>query len=617
MPEVSRTTPTRAARRRASCACRYARAGSGSRLAATSRRATASARSPGRVLSSARASGSSWSAVMLAGMPGAASPAWRGPDLVREEPSRCAPDRCPADSALDPGRARPGAPVDLAGPPGPERARPGASPTPDRARPGAARGPAARSRAECPRPATPAAPDRGPSAAPPGRATRPDPDRGRADSPLDRGRPGASPDARATPGPERGLSAASPVRGPARAPQPARAWPAPSGRRRSRSARPVPARQLSVRPVRAPAAPDLGLPARATPLSPPRRDPPPRSPVLAPSPRPGRASARPAPPNPPPSLRGPVPPSLRDPALPVLRGRALPVLRGRAPPVLRGRAPPSLRGRAPPVRERALGASPDRVAARLERSLSVSGAGRAPRRTGPEPPPDRPVPAPRAPARLVSARGALALAVPSGRRPAAAVPARLSRPRGLPSGRGAASLSPARSGEPPSRRPRPFPATANLPASQPAADVVSQHDLRHAEGRYQHGSGPQREDVRRRPTLPRGPPRSTIGAEGLNFRVRNGTGCFPFAMAAETLWRCQVPRPHLGNRTVDACNIEKVEAKPLGLLVPVSYTRRRASTSGLSTQSSSWGPYRVNPEGDLILRRASRLDAFSGYPFRT
>ena len=62
---------------------------------------------------------------------------------------------------------------------------------------------------------------------------------------------------------------------------------------------------------------------------------------------------------------------------------------------------------------------------------------------------------------------------------------------------------------------------------------------RRTEGRYQHGSGPQHEDVRRRPTLPRGPPRSTIGAEGLNFRVRNGTGCFPFAMATETLWRCQ------------------------------------------------------------------------------
>jgi hypothetical protein len=30
---------------------------------------------------------------------------------------------------------------------------------------------------------------------------------------------------------------------------------------------------------------------------------------------------------------------------------------------------------------------------------------------------------------------------------------------------------------------------------------------------------------RRRPTLPRSLPRSTIGAEELNFRVRNGNGC--------------------------------------------------------------------------------------------
>jgi len=55
----------------------------------------------------------------------------------------------------------------------------------------------------------------------------------------------------------------------------------------------------------------------------------------------------------------------------------------------------------------------------------------------------------------------------------------------------------------------------------------------------------------------------------------------------------------------------------LGLLVPVSSTHRCASTSGLSTQSSSWGPYQVNPVGALILKRASRLDAFSGYHFRT
>ena len=62
--------------------------------------------------------------------------------------------------------------------------------------------------------------------------------------------------------------------------------------------------------------------------------------------------------------------------------------------------------------------------------------------------------------------------------------------------------------------------------------------------------------VRRRPSLPHGPPCSTIGAERLNFRVRNGAGCFPFAMITETLWRCQrllkAVRPYLGSCTVDA-----------------------------------------------------------------
>ncbi|EGJ78355.1 hypothetical protein STTU_5567 [Streptomyces sp. Tu6071] len=41
--------------------------------------------------------------------------------------------------------------------------------------------------------------------------------------------------------------------------------------------------------------------------------------------------------------------------------------------------------------------------------------------------------------------------------------------------------------------------------------------------------------VRRRPTLPQGPPCSTIGALRLSFRVRNGTGRFPHAMTTETL----------------------------------------------------------------------------------
>jgi hypothetical protein len=35
---------------------------------------------------------------------------------------------------------------------------------------------------------------------------------------------------------------------------------------------------------------------------------------------------------------------------------------------------------------------------------------------------------------------------------------------------------------------------------------------------------------RQRPTLPLTRVSSTIGAKGLNFRVRNGNGCFPSAM---------------------------------------------------------------------------------------
>ena len=39
--------------------------------------------------------------------------------------------------------------------------------------------------------------------------------------------------------------------------------------------------------------------------------------------------------------------------------------------------------------------------------------------------------------------------------------------------------------------------------------------------------------IRRRPTLPGGLPPSTIGAGGLNCRVRDGNGCDPTAMATE------------------------------------------------------------------------------------
>ena len=52
--------------------------------------------------------------------------------------------------------------------------------------------------------------------------------------------------------------------------------------------------------------------------------------------------------------------------------------------------------------------------------------------------------------------------------------------------------------------------------------------------------------------------------------------------------------------------------KPIERLVPVSFIRYRTSTPGLSTWWSS-----TALKGELVLREASRLDAFSGYPVRT
>ena len=42
--------------------------------------------------------------------------------------------------------------------------------------------------------------------------------------------------------------------------------------------------------------------------------------------------------------------------------------------------------------------------------------------------------------------------------------------------------------------------------------------------------------IRRRPTLPPSRPGSTIGAEELNFRDRNGNGCSLLAIATENLY---------------------------------------------------------------------------------
>src|SRR5207244_13595142 len=68
---------------------------------------------------------------------------------------------------------------------------------------------------------------------------------------------------------------------------------------------------------------------------------------------------------------------------------------------------------------------------------------------------------------------------------------------------------------------------------------------------------------RRRPTLPGGSPPSTIGAGGLNCRVRYGNGCFPAAMATGNLLNFQRAPRALHSEP------EQPEDQPLGRLVPV------------------------------------------------
>ena len=127
--------------------------------------------------------------------------------------------------------------------------------------------------------------------------------------------------------------------------------------------------------------------------------------------------------------------------------------------------------------------------------------------------------------------------------------------------------------------------------------------------------------VRRCPTLPHRPRCSTIGAGRLNYRVRNETGCFPTAITTETPKRTQ-PRtetpgpcpnglvgwfPVMSREPHSEREQQAYVFKPLGLLVPVNSTPYDASISGLSTQSSSWGPY--NP-------KVGRPHLKEGFPLR-
>ena len=115
--------------------------------------------------------------------------------------------------------------------------------------------------------------------------------------------------------------------------------------------------------------------------------------------------------------------------------------------------------------------------------------------------------------------------------------------------------------------------------------------------------------IRRRPTLPGGSPPSTIGAGGLHFRVRDGNGCFPAAIAT-------------GNQLSIEC-AARMARRPLEDSIASTNTEKISSPRPISTGRLNTspcvhlrpinlvvyqGPYPVNPVGELVSRRVSRLD---------
>ena len=159
---------------------------------------------------------------------------------------------------------------------------------------------------------------------------------------------------------------------------------------------------------------------------------------------------------------------------------------------------------------------------------------------------------------------------------------------------------------------------------------------------------------RQRLIFPCSCPHSIVRAEELNCRVRDGNGCTLFAVVtgspAQTGDPCslvQLVHAALRKRAIPSILLSEVAClllhdlktkshassltPPLLLFIRVSqaYLGKQAvrslgrlrstcyqmSTRRLSTRSSPWDLHHTYVMGELILGPASRLDAFSAYPF--
>ena len=101
--------------------------------------------------------------------------------------------------------------------------------------------------------------------------------------------------------------------------------------------------------------------------------------------------------------------------------------------------------------------------------------------------------------------------------------------------------------------------TAISPGAHGEARVATLMDVQRGPPRR---DGPRAVESRRRPTLPGGLPPSTIGAGGLNCRVRDGNGWDPAAMGARNLVGVPKRRSRLGPKLRSRRNGEP-ELKPI------------------------------------------------------
>src|SRR5262249_58794641 len=103
---------------------------------------------------------------------------------------------------------------------------------------------------------------------------------------------------------------------------------------------------------------------------------------------------------------------------------------------------------------------------------------------------------------------------------------------------------------------------------------------------------------------------STIGAERLNGSVRNGKRCFPLAISPPKL--VETAPVELENRTRPARSKYPSSPRRISTGLLIALLRLHSRPIDLVVYQAS---YSLKGMGELISRLASRLDAFSGYPF--